>query len=151
MRSALDILTFGGLRPILLPPRSGVRGMIGRGIKSMAILALLIGFSSVSALAAHTQAQLIRSAETARPGETIFAGIHLKMDAGWHTYWKNSGASGIPTSIKWDLPAGISEGGILWPVPEKLPPDDLVTYVYENEVVLIVPLTLAPDLKPGLC
>src|ERR1022692_1197269 len=156
MRRALDILTYCSFRliplPIIpLPLGSEVRGMIGRGIKSMAILALLIGFSSVSALAAHTQAQLILPAERARPGETIFAGIHLKMDAGWHTYWKNSGASGIPTSIKWDLPAGISEGGILWPVPEKLPPDDLVTYVYENEVVLIVPLTLAPDLKPGLC
>lgn len=110
---------------------------------------ICLGLFPATVLAAHTQARLILSAETARPGETIFAGIHLKMDAGWHTYWTNSGASGIATSNTWDLPAGISAGGILWPVPEKLPPDDLVTYIYENEVVLLVPLTLSSDLKPG--
>jgi thiol:disulfide interchange protein len=110
---------------------------------------ICLGLFPATGLAAHTQARLILSAETARPGETIFAGVHLKMDAGWHTYWKNSGASGIPTSIKWDLPAGITAGEIQWPIPTKLPPDDLVTYVYENEVVLLVSLTLAPGLKPG--
>ncbi len=101
------------------------------------------------AQAAHTQARLILSAEVARPGETVQAGVHLRMDADWHTYWKNSGASGIPTSLEWTLPAGITNGGIEWPIPRKLPPDDLLTYIYENEVVLIVPLHLAPDLKAG--
>jgi thiol:disulfide interchange protein len=110
---------------------------------------ICLGLFPATVLAAHTQARLILSAETARPGGSVIAGIHLKMVAGWHTYWKNSGASGIPTSIKWDLPAGITAGEIQWPVPAKLPPDDLVTYVYENEVVLIVPLKLAPDLPPA--
>jgi thiol:disulfide interchange protein/DsbC/DsbD-like thiol-disulfide interchange protein len=71
------------------------------------------------------------------------------MAPGWHIYWKNSGASGIPTAVTWDLPAGITAGEIQWPVPEKLPPDDLTTYIYENEVVLLVPLKLAGDLSPG--
>lgn len=100
-------------------------------------------------LAVTTQAKLVLSANTARAGETILAGVQLKMAPGWHTYWQNSGASGIPTTVKWDLPAGITAGEIQWPVPKKLPPDDLVTYAYEDEVVLIVPLRLAGDLKPG--
>jgi thiol:disulfide interchange protein len=104
---------------------------------------------AVSAHAAHTQARLILAAETARPGDTVLAGVLLRMEPHWHTYWKNAGASGIATSIKWDLPAGITAGEIQWPVPEKLPPDDLTTYVYENEVVLLVPLKLASDLPPG--
>ena len=91
----------------------------------------------------------ISRAETARPGDTVLAGIQLHMDPQWHTYWKNSGASGIPTSVKWDLPAGITAGDIQWPVPEKLPPDDLTTYIFQNDVVLLVPLKLAPDLQPG--
>jgi thiol:disulfide interchange protein DsbD len=98
---------------------------------------------------AHTQATLIFAADTAKPGDTVLAGIHLRMDPEWHTYWTNSGDSGIATSITWDLPAGITAGEIQWPVPKKLPPDDLTTYVYENEVVLLVPLKLAPDLAPG--
>jgi len=103
----------------------------------------------VSAHAAHTQAQLILAADTARPGDTVLAGVHLKMDPGWHTYWKNPGAAGMPTKITWQLPAGVTAGDIQWPLPEKLPPDDVVAYAYENEVVLLVPLKLAADLKPG--
>ena len=120
-----------------------------RSLLSILLAVILTGLITGSAHAAHTQVELLLPVETARPGSTIVVGIHLKMDAGWHTYWKNSGASGIPTTIKWELPAGIAAGEIQWPVPEKLPPDELTTYVYENEVVLLVPLTLAADLKPG--
>lgn len=109
----------------------------------------MLVWMAAPAEAAHTQARLILSASAARPGETVTAGIHLRMDPHWHTYWKNSGASGIPTSIEWQLPSGVTAGEIQWPVPEKLPPDELVTYIYENEVVLLVPLQLAGNLQPG--
>ncbi|MEK7706928.1 MAG: thioredoxin family protein, partial [Verrucomicrobiota bacterium] len=49
----------------------------------------------------------------------------------------------------WQLPPGITAGEIQWPRPEKLLAEDLTTYVHHDEVVLLVPLTLAPDLKPG--
>jgi thiol:disulfide interchange protein DsbD len=71
------------------------------------------------------------------------------MDAKWHTYWRNSGASGMPTKISWELPKGITAGEIQWPVPEKLPDADLTTYIYKDEVVLLVPLKLGADLPPG--
>src|SRR5436309_1866229 len=32
---------------------------------------------------------------------------------------------------------------------EKLPAEDLTTYIYEKDVVLLVPLKLASDLRPG--
>jgi thiol:disulfide interchange protein len=105
--------------------------------------------SAAAAQAAHTQAKLLLSADTARPGDTILAGIHLRMDPHWHTYWRNPGASGKETTVKWELPAGIAASELQWPVPEKLPPADLTTYVYENEVILSAPLKLAPGLKPG--
>jgi thiol:disulfide interchange protein len=105
--------------------------------------------AALSVRAAHTQVQLLLSADPARPGDTIWAGVDLKMDAGWHTYWKNPGDSGIATTIKWDLPPGVTAGEIQWPLPEKLPPAEVTTYGYENEVMLLVPLTLAKDLTPG--
>jgi len=99
--------------------------------------------------AAHTTAQLLVSAATARPGDTILAGVQLRMEPGWHTYWKNPGAAGQATEIKWQLPAGVTAGEIQWPLPEKLPPAEITTYGYENEVVLLVPLTLASNLPAG--
>jgi thiol:disulfide interchange protein/DsbC/DsbD-like thiol-disulfide interchange protein len=110
---------------------------------------MFLCLSVASAQAAHTQAQLLLAADPARPGDTVLAGVHLKMEPGWHTYWKNPGAAGMATKIEWQLPPGVTAGEIQWPLPEKLPPEEVITYGYENEVVLLVPLTLAKDLKPG--
>ena len=103
----------------------------------------------VSASAAHTQARLVLALETARPGDTVLVGVQFRMDPRWHTYWRNPGASGMATKIEWELPAGVTAGPIQWPVPEKLPDEDLTTYIYKDEVVLLVPLKLAADLRPG--
>jgi thiol:disulfide interchange protein len=113
------------------------------------LFALGFCLAALTARAAHTHVQLLLSADTAKPGDTAWAGVDLKMDAGWHTYWKNPGDSGIATTIKWDLPPGVSAGEIQWPLPEKLPPAEVTTYGYENEVMLLVPLTLATNLPPG--
>jgi len=105
--------------------------------------------SACACWGAHTQARLLLSARQARPGDLVLAGVHLRMDPGWHTYWRNSGASGMPTVIEWDLPAGVSAGAIEWPLPEKYGEEDLTTYVYHGEVVLLVPLKLAPAVPSG--
>ena len=114
---------------------------------------LLVAFLLLAgnfAHAAHTQVKLILSADTARPGDTIWAGVDMKMDPDWHTYWKNPGDAGMATKIEWQLPPGVTAGEIQWPLPEKLPPAEVTTYGYNNEVMLLVPLTLAANLKPGM-
>jgi thiol:disulfide interchange protein len=113
------------------------------------ILAGWICLTAIAAHAAHTQARLVLSADTARPGDTVLAGVDLKMEPDWHTYWKNPGAAGMATQIEWQLPPGVTAGEIQWPLPEKLPPVEVTTYGYGNEVILLVPLKLAADLKPG--
>ena len=99
--------------------------------------------------AAHTQAQLLLAQSQARPGDTVLAGFRLQMEPGWHTYWRNPGDSGMATQIQWQLPPGVSAGQIRWPAPQKLPESGLTTYIYTNEIVLLVPLTLAKDVRPG--
>ena len=70
------------------------------------------------------------------------AGVRLKMAPKWHMYWRNAGESGQATTMEWVLPAGVKAGPIQWPAPEKLTLEDVTTYVYDKEVVLLVPLTL---------
>ena len=50
------------------------------------LFTILLTALSLNTRAAHTHAQLLIAAETARPGDTILAGIHLEMTDGWHTY-----------------------------------------------------------------
>src|SRR5687768_8913496 len=99
--------------------------------------------------AAQTQARLVLAAEVAAPGETVMAGVHLHMNKGWHTYWRYPGEAGDATKIQWALPPGITAGPILWPVPEKYDFSGLFTYVYHDDVVLLVPLTLGQAVKEG--
>src|ERR1035437_10301025 len=112
---------------------------------------LVIGtcLAAATARAAHTEVQLLLSADTAQPGDTVLAGVQLKMRPGWHTYWKNPGDAGQATEIKWQLPPGITAGEIEWPLPQKLPPAEVTTYGYEEEVVLLVPLKLEKNLPSG--
>ena len=113
------------------------------------LLAACFCLAVSTARAAHTQVQLLLSADTARPGDTIWAGVDLKMEPEWHTYWKNPGEAGMATKIEWQLPPGVTAGEIQWPLPEKLPPAEVTTYGYNDEVTLIVPLTLATNLPAG--
>ena len=113
------------------------------------LVILLICMAGFTAQAAHTQARLILGDESARPGETVLAGLQLQMDPRWHTYWKNSGDSGMPTTIAWQLPAGVTAGPFQWPVPQKLLEKDVTTYIYTDQVILLFPLTLSSNLQPG--
>jgi len=97
----------------------------------------------------QTQADLLLDHEVAAPGQTILAGVRLQMPEGWHTYWKNPGDSGMATDIQWRLPRGLTAGDIQWPVPEKHDFEGFVTYVFHQEVVLRVPLTIGADAPLG--
>ncbi|MDB5880566.1 MAG: thiol:disulfide reductase (thiol:disulfide interchange protein)-like protein [Ramlibacter sp.] len=84
------------------------------------------------------------------PGKQVWVGLQLAHQPQWHTYWKNSGDSGLPTQLEWTLPAGVAAGDIAWPVPKKIPLGVLANYGYDGTVLLPVPLTISPDFKPGL-
>ena len=113
----------------------------------LAIIVFLSALAGTAAQAAHTTVELLLPA-SAKPGDTVLVGVQLKMEPGWHTYWKNPGEAGQATEIKWTLPPGVTAGEIQWPLPHKIPPADVVTYGYEDEVVLLVPIKLAKNLSP---
>jgi thiol:disulfide interchange protein DsbD len=77
------------------------------------------------------------------PGKPVWVGLQLAHIPEWHTYWKNSGDSGLPTQLEWTLPAGVTAGEIAWPTPKKIPIGTLANYGYEGTVLLPVPLTVA--------
>lgn len=85
----------------------------------------------------------------ARPGDTVVAGVILESTSGWHTYWRNPGESGLATTIDWALPAGITAGEILWPVPEEHRAGGYTTYVYHDKAMLLVPLNLSSNVPAG--
>ena len=77
-----------------------------------------------------------------QPGKPLWVGLQITHQPDWHTYWKNSGDSGLPTVLEWQLPQGITAGGIAWPAPKKMAIGTLANYGYENTVLLPVPLAV---------
>lgn len=97
----------------------------------------------------HVTAELLLEKPSVAPGESFDVALRMRMKDGWHTYWKHPGDSGEPTDIAWTLPPGFTAGAIQWPVPKKISLPPLTTYGYEGEVMLLVPLRAASDVKPG--
>jgi thiol:disulfide interchange protein/DsbC/DsbD-like thiol-disulfide interchange protein len=93
----------------------------------------------------QVRAQLLAHApQGIAPGRTVWLGLQIEHQSGWHTYWKNPGDSGLPTTLKWTLPASAQAGEIAWPTPKKFPLGDLANYGYEGRLLLPVPLGIDP-------
>ncbi len=67
----------------------------------------------------------------------MLVGFRFSLTPGWHTYWKNPGDAGEGATIKWNLPDDVKVSEILWPGPERIPVEPLMTFGYEDEVVLL--------------
>jgi thiol:disulfide interchange protein DsbD len=99
----------------------------------------------------QVRAELLAHApDGADPGKTVWLGLQITHQPDWHTYWKNPGDSGLPITVQWTLPEGISAGEIAWPLPKKIPIGNLANYGFDGTVLLPVPLTISQDFKPGL-
>ena len=99
--------------------------------------------------ARHVATELVADHRGIAPGQTIHIALHQQIQKGWHTYWRNSGDSGEPTRIKWDLPTGWRTGEITWPAPRRIPVGPLMNYGYEDDVLLAVVLTAPAGAKAG--
>jgi len=97
----------------------------------------------------HVEAELIADQSAVAPGSTVTTALRLRIAPGWHTYWRNPGDSGLPTTLAWKLPAGWQAGALEWPAPHALPTGPLVNYGYEGEVLHLVTLTVPRDAAVG--
>lgn len=93
--------------------------------------------------------RLLSAARTVQPGQTLLLGFEQRIAPHWHTYWRNPGDSGQPTSLQWTLPEGAQAGDILWPTPQRFDVGPLTNYGYETQTVLLTELKLPASLKPG--
>lgn len=97
----------------------------------------------------HVEAELVSEVKSIQPGQSFFVALRLKMEEGWHTYYKDPGDSGLPTKIQWTFPEGFQAGEILWPRPEKIEIPPIVDYGYHNEVFLLTQIKAPKNLPVG--
>ena len=113
---------------------------------SLFVAVSLLGFLTGAGWGAsiqHGTLDLIAENDWVVPGQSFTIGLHFKLDPGWHIYWQNPGDAGEPPRVTWQLPAGITAGEIEWPAPQTMLTSTVMNYVYDREVLLLVPMRAA--------
>lgn len=95
----------------------------------------------------HAAVDFLIELQDVAPGAPFLAGVRIRLDPGWHTYWLNPGEAGMAPRVVWDLPTGFSVGPLQWPPPKRFVSDGVVGFGYENEVVLLAEIT--PPREPA--
>jgi DsbC/DsbD-like thiol-disulfide interchange protein len=88
---------------------------------------------------------LLADVDAVAPGSSFTLGVRMKIKPHWHTYWVNPGEAGDATKVKLKGPAGFEFGDIQWPLPMKIDAPGGITYGYEDEVLLMIPVTVSAD------
>lgn len=101
------------------------------------------------------------SATVEREGKTVLmAGIQLRMNPEWKTYWKNPGDSGVPPGFDWTGSTNLKHAKVLYPAPHRFAEADGWAIGYDDEVVFPIkitperedePVTLRLGFDYGLC
>jgi thiol:disulfide interchange protein DsbD len=100
------------------------------------------GESGVSNGEARVEARLLVDSLPSG-SQTLRIGVLFDLAPGWHLYWRNPGASGLPTQLSWQTEHGrVSD--TRWPAPKIFGESDelFTTYGYDERVLLIQDLTL---------
>src|SRR5438874_269026 len=93
---------------------------------------------------------LLADVDSVKAGKTFNLGVLLKIKPGWHVYWKNPGDSGMATKVNWKLPQGFEVGALRFPIPTRfVQPGDVITYGYEDELLLTATVTPPKNLDAG--
>lgn len=92
----------------------------------------------------HTAARLIAGAKITTADATfVRAGIEIKLDPGWKTYWRDPGDSGMPPTLDFSGSDNVKAVTVLWPAPQRFPDGAGGNSIgYLDHVVL--PLRVAP-------
>jgi DsbC/DsbD-like thiol-disulfide interchange protein len=78
----------------------------------------------------------------------LVAGVQLRMDPGWKTYWRNPGDSGVPPTFDWTGSKNLKRAEVLYPAPHRFADAGGIAIGYDNEVVFPVKVTPERDGEP---
>jgi DsbC/DsbD-like thiol-disulfide interchange protein len=113
-------------------------------------LALLLGAPAHAADASpwvkdnYSSIRLIAGANKTG-AESLSAGIEIKMQPGWHTYWRYPGDSGVPPRFSFAGSDNLASATVLFPAPHAFTDEAGTTIGYKGNVIL--PVSVVPRQK----
>ena len=87
----------------------------------------------------------LRLVAGARAGDALRAGVEIKMQPGWHTYWRYPGDSGVPPRFDFSGSDNVADVKVLYPAPHAITDQTGTTIGYTDNVTF--PLHVVPREK----
>jgi len=78
----------------------------------------------------------------------LHAGVEIKLEPGWHTYWRYPGDSGVPPQFDFSGSDNLKSARVLYPAPQLHKDESGETIVYERDVIFPVEVTPQDPAKP---
>ncbi len=69
-------------------------------------------------------------------GEALRAGVEIRLAAGWKTYWRYPGDSGVPPVLDFSKSENVKSIAITWPAPHRFTDDGGASIGYKGNVIL---------------
>ena len=108
----------------------------------------------------NSKVRLVSGTLDADGTPALYAGVQLRMEPGWKTYWRNPGDSGVPPTFDWTGSKNVKSAEVLYPMPHRFADAAGTAIGYDDEVVFPVkitpenagePVTLSLTCEYGLC
>ncbi len=108
----------------------------------------------------HAAIRLIAGSEAAPNSHQLRAGVELRLAAGWKTYWRYPGDSGVPPEFNFSKSENVKAVTVSWPAPHRFTDEGGTSIGYKGEVLLPVhvvpqnpalPVTLRLTLDYAIC
>lgn len=109
-----------------------------------AVVLVVVAVASSAAIAASPvstsskagfSASLVVAGSEIRDPQTAWVGLDVKLDPGWHTYWKSPGDAGAPPEFNWSKSQNLEGASVEWPVPRRFTEAGLDTFGYGDRVL----------------
>ena len=122
-------------------------------------LGAIVGLGAGAALAAgasaspwtistNSKVRLVSGAVDDGGRPALLAGIQLRLDPGWKTYWRNPGDLGVPPRFDWAGSKNLKEAEVLYPAPHRFADAGGSAIGYDGEVLFPVRLTPEREGEP---
>ncbi len=95
-----------------------------------------------------SKARLVSGTPEVDGKPTLMAGVQLRMEPGWKTYWRNPGDSGVPPSFDFKGSKNLKQAELLYPAPHRIAEANGTAIGYEDEVVFPIKVTPERDGEP---
>src|SRR6266568_2519695 len=142
---------------VIVPMRAALGVAVTLSVACMAI-AVRAEDSSPWQRDAHSAVRLLAGS---RSGAVLLGGIAIKLEPGWHTYWRTPGDSGVPPRFDFSKSDNVEAVMVLWPAPQKFDDGAGGTSLgYKHQIVLPLrivaknadkPVTLRAEINYAVC